>query len=135
MCSQSAKKKRHPSTNAALVLLIGMLVISAAAEIPAQTALPPDAAVPGGQAGSGANSSSYRLIGTVEFGDVAGAVLDDSTGAQTFYRLGEKLPDGSQIIRIRGDSITLKGSDGAVHDLYTIHDNAPRRPPNQRGPR
>ncbi len=67
--------------------------------------------------------STYRLIGTVEGGGFVGAVLDDvAAGAQTFFRLKETLPDGSRIIKVRSDSISIKRSDGVVYELYTIHD-------------
>jgi hypothetical protein len=62
--------------------------------------------------------SGYRLIGTMEGTPLAGAVISDSTGTQTFYRLHEMLPDGSQVIKVRSDSISLKRSDGTSYDLY-----------------
>lgn len=65
---------------------------------------------------------SYRLIGTVGGNAFAGAVFDDSTGVQTFSRLYEKLPDGSQIVNIYDDRIALKRPDGTVFEMYTIHD-------------
>ncbi len=82
------------------------------------------ARIAGGQTES-PNPSSYRLIGTVDYGGVSGAVLDDTTGAQTFYRLREKLPDGSQIVKVKSDSIALKRPDGSLVELYIIHDLKP----------
>ena len=49
----------------------------------------------GPSSGPAAESSSYKLIGTVEGEQFSGAVLEDSTG-QAFYRINQKLPDGSQ---------------------------------------
>ena len=46
-----------------------------------------------------AESTSYKLIGTVEGEAFSGAVLEDSTG-QAFYRINQKLPDGSTIVKI-----------------------------------
>lgn len=66
------------------------------------------------------DSSVYRLIGTIEGKALAGAVLGDATGSQSFYRLHERLPDGSQVVRVQSDSISLRRSDGTSYDLY-IH--------------
>ena len=76
--------------------------------------------------------SGYRLIGTMEGAPLAGAVISDSTGTQTFYRLHELLPDGSQVIKVRSDSISLKRSDGTSYDLYfrgSSPDGQQNRPP------
>lgn len=62
------------------------------------------------------------LIGTIEGKDVIGAILGDTKGAQSFYRLGDKLPDGSQIVEVRSDSISLRGTDGLSYDMYIHHD-------------
>jgi len=66
--------------------------------------------------------SNYTLIGTVEGSVFAGAVLQEGTGPQTFYRLREKLPDGSQIIKVSRDRVTLKRSDGSTQELQIIDD-------------
>jgi hypothetical protein len=66
--------------------------------------------------------SSFSLIGTIKSGPFSGAVLQDATGKQTFYQLHEKLPDGSRIVKLREDSISLKGEDGTVYDMYIAHD-------------
>ncbi len=76
------------------------------------------------EAGIAQTASSYRLIGTVEFSGAAGAVLDDGSGTQTFYRLKEKLPDGSQIVKVQSGSITIKAPDGSISELYIVHDAA-----------
>ena len=52
----------------------------------------------------------------------SGAVFDDGTGAQTFYRLHELLPDGSKIVKIGNDRIEVKRPDGAVYELFTTGD-------------
>lgn len=70
-----------------------------------------------------AGGSSLRLIGTIQGGRMSGAVFQDNTGAQTFYELYAKLPDNSQLIKLRDDSISLKGPDGTIYDLYTSHDS------------
>ncbi|MHB8844354.1 MAG: hypothetical protein ACYC7L_06345 [Nitrospirota bacterium] len=63
--------------------------------------------------------SSPRLVGTVEGGPFSGAVFDDGTGVQAFYRLHEKLPDGSTIVKVRSDSIVIKKDDGLHYEMYT----------------
>ncbi len=113
------KKASRKTTRAvAFVVSLSLIFVAVVARIAgAQTESP--------------NPSSYRLIGTVDYGDVSGAVLDDATGAQTFYRLREKLPDGSQIVKVKSDSIALRRPDGSLIELYIIHDlqpSAPARP-------
>jgi hypothetical protein len=71
---------------------------------------------------------SYRLIGTVGGKSFVGAVFDDPTGAQSFSRLYDKLPDGSQIVNVYDDRIALKRPDGSVFEMYTIHDTAKAAP-------
>ena len=64
-------------------------------------------------------TSVYKLIGTVEGEVFAGAVLEDTTG-QAFYRIHEKLPDGSRIIKVGRDRITIKRSDGGTMELQIV---------------
>ncbi len=66
-------------------------------------------------------SSVYKLIGTVEGDAFSGAVLEDTTG-QAFYRIHEKLPDGSRIIKVRRDRVTIKRSDGGTTELQIVDD-------------
>ena len=72
--------------------------------------------------GPAAESSNYKLIGTIEGGSFSGAVLEDGTG-QAFYRIHEKLPDGSQIIRVMRDKVTLQRSEGSRIDLQVSDDD------------
>ncbi len=69
-----------------------------------------------------AGSQTPSLVGTIESGAFVGAVLSDAKGEQVFYRLKEKLPDGSQIVKVRANSISLKGADGTSYDMYISHD-------------
>jgi hypothetical protein len=66
--------------------------------------------------------SGLRLVGTVMAGEFSGAVLGDAKGEQTFYRLHESLPDGSQIVKIQHDHILVRRSDGAITEMYISHD-------------
>jgi hypothetical protein len=68
-------------------------------------------------------TASYRLIGTIESAPMSGAVLEDASGMQTFYRVHELLPDGSQCIKVRNDHVLLKRPDGTVYEVY-ISQNA-----------
>jgi len=89
----------------------------------AQTGRPPQQA---------SDPSGYRLIGTMESSPLAGAVISDSSGTQSFYRLHERLPDGSQVVKVRSDSISLKRSDGTSFNLYfrgSNPGNQQNRPP------
>jgi hypothetical protein len=95
-------------------LLIALLIVVFAALFIINTA---DA-----QTASASGPSSYRLIGTVEAGGFIGAVLDDAKGEQLFYRLHEKLPDGSEIVKVQNNRILVKKSDGALYELFTSHD-------------
>jgi hypothetical protein len=63
-----------------------------------------------------------RLIGTIQSRNFIGAVFSDSKGEQSFYRVFDTLPDGSKIVTVRSDSISLKGSDGTSYDMYIAHD-------------
>jgi hypothetical protein len=61
-------------------------------------------------------TSGYRLIGTIEGDRFAGAVLEDTSG-QTFYCINQKLPDGSVIIRVMRDKISIGRPDGSVFEM------------------
>ncbi len=74
-------------------------------------------------------SQPLRLIGVIEGGKFAGAVLVDSTGEQTFYRMREELPDGSRIVKMANDHIVIKRSDGTSYELFIIHDTKPSAQP------
>lgn len=76
----------------------------------------------GPSAGAASPSSSFRLIGTVEGDAFSGAVLEDSTGIQNFYRLRDKLPDGSQIVKVMRDKVGLRLSDGSTIELQVTDD-------------
>lgn len=62
--------------------------------------------------------SAFRLVGTIEGGPFTGAVIDDTKNPQAFYRLNEKLPDESQIVKVKSDSVVLKWPDGTRTELY-----------------
>jgi len=69
-----------------------------------------------------AGPQSLRLIGTIQSGNFTGAVFSDEKGEQSFFRVFATLPDGSQIVKVRSDSIALKGADGTSYDMYIAHD-------------
>jgi hypothetical protein len=69
-----------------------------------------------------AASPGLKLIGTMEGTSLSGAVFQNAEGQQIFYQLYDKLPDGSKIIRLRDDSISIKGPDGAVYDMFIARD-------------
>ena len=66
--------------------------------------------------------SIYTLIGTVEGEQFAGAVLQDATNVQTFFRLHQKLPDGSQLVRVKRDRVTLRRPDGGTVEVQIVDD-------------
>lgn len=76
---------------------------------------------PSSSSAPAAETSVYKLIGTIEGGVFSGAVLEDATG-QAFYRIHEKLPDGSQITKVGHDRITIKRSDGGKIELQIVDD-------------
>jgi general secretion pathway protein C len=90
----------------------------------------------GPSSGPAASSSVYKLIGTIEGDSFAGAVLEDSTG-QTFFRIHQKLPDGSAIIKVQKTKITLRKPDGPTFDLEVADDTKivtmPKAGPNGPG--
>jgi general secretion pathway protein C len=69
-----------------------------------------------------AESSVFTLIGTIEGENFAGAVLQDATNIQAFYRINQKLPDGSMIIKVGRDRITLRKPDGEKIELSIADD-------------
>src|SRR5271169_2622355 len=66
--------------------------------------------------------TGYNLIGTIRSGFFSGAVINIAKGEQSFFRLFEKLPDGSQIVQVRDDSISIKGTDGTLYDMFISHE-------------
>jgi general secretion pathway protein C len=66
-------------------------------------------------------SVSYKLIGTVEGEQFAGAVLEDSTG-QAFYRMNQKLPDGSAIVKVMRDKVFIRRADGVTVTVEIVDD-------------
>lgn len=72
---------------------------------------------------------NFRLIGTIEGGSgFTGAVLDDNSGTQNFYRLREPLPDGSWMVKIASDTVTIKRSDGSTYTLFLVQGTKPGAP-------
>ncbi|HTG00258.1 MAG TPA: type II secretion system protein N [Nitrospirota bacterium] len=68
------------------------------------------------QAGGQKEISSFTLIGTIEGERFAGAVLEDKTG-QAFYRLNQKLPDGSTLVKVMRDRAAIRRTDGVLVNL------------------
>lgn len=68
--------------------------------------------------------TAYRLIGTIVGEFFSGAVLDDGANQQIFYRLDEKFPDGSRIVKVMRDQVSLKLSDGTITELKVVDDAA-----------
>ena len=66
-------------------------------------------------------SLPYRLIGTVEGQHFSGAVLEDTTG-QMFYRINQKLPDGSSIVKVLRDKVAIKRPNGQTVNLEVVDD-------------
>jgi len=62
--------------------------------------------------------SAYRLVGTIEGGPFTGAVIDDTKNPQAFYRLNDKLPDESRLVKVLHNRIVLKLPDGTSMELY-----------------
>ena len=66
--------------------------------------------------------TAYTLIGTIEGEFFSGAVLADATNLQAFYRLNQKLPDGSQIVNVKRDRVKIKRSDGSTVEIQIVDD-------------
>jgi general secretion pathway protein C len=75
----------------------------------------------GPSSGPAVESSAYRLIGTIEGDSFSGAVLEDASG-QSFYRTHQKMPDGSQIVKVQRDKITLRRADGSTTEIQVVDD-------------
>jgi general secretion pathway protein C len=72
-------------------------------------------------AAAAAASVSYKLIGTIEGKQFSGAVLEDTTG-QAFYRINQKMPDGSAIVKVIHDKVSIRRSDGVIVDVEVVDD-------------
>jgi hypothetical protein len=90
-------------TFTALVVLAAILILSGTGECQTPT-----------------QSDSY-LVGTIISEMFTGAVIKDAKGEQLFYRIHETLPDGSRIIKVADDHISLKGPDGALYTMFIMH--------------
>jgi len=75
----------------------------------------------GPSSGPAVEVSNYKLIGTIEGESFSGGVLEDSTG-QAFYRIHQKLPDGSQIIKVKRDKVTLQRPGGSTVEIVIVDD-------------
>lgn len=75
----------------------------------------------GPSSGPAIESSNYKLIGTIEGESFSGAVLEDSAG-QAFYRLHQKLPDGSQLVKVKRDKVTLQRPEGSTIEIQIVDD-------------
>jgi hypothetical protein len=80
--------------------------------------------------------AASELVGTIVSGPFSGAVFDDGKGNQSFYRIHERLPDGSQIVKIGNETIFLKHPDGEMSEMFitggkgqTVAHSAPRPNP------
>lgn len=82
----------------------------------------------GAPAGAANGPLNYRLIGTVEGGGFTGAVLEEP-GGQAFYAVNQKLPDGSEIVKVSHDRITIRRADGGMFDLMISSDATNAAPP------
>src|SRR5512139_569604 len=67
-------------------------------------------------------SSAYVLIGTVEGEQFAGAVLEDAAKVQAFYRIDQKLPDGSQLVKVKRDRVVIRRPDGGTFEVQIVDD-------------
>ena len=67
-----------------------------------------------------AETTSYKLIGTIEGDSFSGAVLEDATGMQSFCRLGQKLPDGFKLVKVKRDRVSLERPTGGTVELQTV---------------
>jgi len=66
--------------------------------------------------------SAYTLIGTIEGESFAGAVLADATNQQAFYRRDQKLPDGSMLVKVKRDRVSLRRPDGSTVEIQIVDD-------------
>ncbi len=67
-------------------------------------------------------ASTYTLIGTVEGQAFAGAVLQDASNIQAFYRLDQLLPDGSRLVKVKRDRVSIKRPDGVIVEVKVVDD-------------
>ena len=66
--------------------------------------------------------SAFTLIGTIEGDYFSGAVLADAANQQSFYRLDQSLPDGSRIVKVKRDRVSIKRPDGSTVEIQIVDD-------------
>ncbi len=72
--------------------------------------------------------ANSRLVGTLNGGGFSGAVFEDSSGKQQFYRAGETFADGSSIAEVKRKSILIRTADGNLVE-YRVVGGKPGRAP------
>jgi hypothetical protein len=80
--------------------------------VPNQVTAQPPSTVPA------VGATDLRLVGTIISKTISGAVLDVASGTQLFYRLHDKLPDESQIVKVQSKSILVKRTDGELYEMF-----------------
>jgi len=71
--------------------------------------------------------SAARLVGTIEGDGFSGAVFEDNKEGQAFYPAGATFSDGSRIVAVRPEGITVRTAEGALMELL-INGGKPGRP-------
>lgn len=78
--------------------------------------------------GATGETVNYKLIGTIEGEQFAGAVLEDKSG-QVFYRVKQKLPDGSTLVKVMREKVSIRRSDGVLVNLQVEDTKIVVQPP------
>jgi hypothetical protein len=132
MKQQSARSPRKRKTPRGIPVLP---VILAALLVPLLGAAAPDtSATRSGQASVSEQGPDYardRLVGTMRAGSFSGAVFEDPSGKQAFYRCGEMFSDGTRILAVKRRHIVVESAEGRRSEYY-VKGVKPGTPPGRR---
>jgi hypothetical protein len=62
---------------------------------------------------AGPDYSAGKLVGTMRSGSLSGAVFENASGEQKFYRKGVTFSDGSRIVSVDSESIVVRTPEGS----------------------
>lgn len=70
--------------------------------------------------------SADKLVGTMNSGNLSGAVFENASGEQKFYRKNVTFSDGSRIIAVSSESIVVRTPEGSSLEYLVTRGTAGR---------
>ena len=75
---------------------------------------------------TGPEYSASKLVGTMNSGNLSGAVFENASGEQKFYRKNVTFSDGSRIIAVSSESIVVRTPEGSFAEYLVTRGTAGR---------